>query len=585
MKKIYFSVFTLILSLVVNSQVDMKSVKAHIKKNHYTAKKSTKPVIYHNKAILQQYDFTNASDWTVGNASVPSVDWVIGTAAPVGSFSVGMGAITSTSGGNFALFDSDGLGDGTSVQNSWIQTTVPLNLSANPYISVEFESYYRNYQGFCYLETSVDGTNWVSYPVHDDLAVNMSTENPEFVVVNVSSSLANAATAYIRFRYEGGWDYAWMIDDVKIVETPDFDLKLGKVQWGSVGGSTDTLAYTMVPQNQISPVFFDGKVSNLGYTDQNDATFNVTSGVFNGASVPTVITNGTSAMLSTQSQLTVSNALGKNMLNFSVSSSATDANPINNTAPGDSIEVTTDVYARDHTLTFGTYGNQGVSYELGNIFDIFTTTQTDNISFKISSTTDAGSIVFVRLYGGAFNYYSQSDDYTIQASDLGNFITLKLNDVVDLIADSTYIVVVGTYGGVGTNDLVLATSGVSKAQTSFFFDGNDNTWYYVTSTPVVRLNTSLISGLEENQNVSSFSVSPNPAKENVSISYELKNETSVKVKITDLSGKEVFASNLGNQNATKHTFNVNTNSFSNGIYVVNFITNNGIVTEKLVVNK
>jgi hypothetical protein len=92
-------------------------------------------------------------------------------------------------------------------------------------------------------------------------------------------------------------------------------------------------------------------------------------------------------------------------------------------------------------------------------------------------------------------------------------------------------------------------------------------------------------GINENEAVSSFNVYPNPATENVEVAYALKNNSTVNVTITDLSGKVVYASNLGNKVAGAHALNVNTTTFSNGIYVVNFATDNAVITEKLVIRK
>ena len=55
-------------------------------------------------------DFSDPSLWTMtDHANGGTQNWVIGTAAPSGSFSSGMGAIASTTASNgFAMYDSDG---------------------------------------------------------------------------------------------------------------------------------------------------------------------------------------------------------------------------------------------------------------------------------------------------------------------------------------------------------------------------------------------------------------------------------------------------------------------------------------------
>ena len=57
-------------------------------------------------------DLSDASLWTmVDHANGGTQNWVIGTAAPSGFYSDGMGAIASTTASNgFAMYDSDALG-------------------------------------------------------------------------------------------------------------------------------------------------------------------------------------------------------------------------------------------------------------------------------------------------------------------------------------------------------------------------------------------------------------------------------------------------------------------------------------------
>ena len=84
---------------------------------------------------------------------------------------------------------------------------------------------------------------------------------------------------------------------------------------------------------------------------------------------------------------------------------------------------------------------------------------------------------------------SESDAYYLTPADLGQTITLSLQYPQSLDANSSYLAVISSYGDGGTtNDLVVSTSGSSAAQTTFYFDHTDQTWYYTTSTPMVRLN-------------------------------------------------------------------------------------------------
>ena len=587
MKKIYLSLFAFALALpnTISAQT-VKATKPLAKKSVQLSDKAEKSTIVYNKVSLWQDDFSTPSNWAMTNNSAPATDWTISTdanAAPVTAFK----PLGFTSVGNgFAIVDSDAQGQGAS-QDATITYTGLIDLTGYANVSITFEQAHRRYQETTTLKVSGDGgATWTDYIINDGMAVNTNTTNPSLVQVNISSVAGNSSQVKIAFNYAGAWDWFWAIDDINIIETPDYDLKLTNVYWGSVGYWGARLPYTKVPSNQIQPVFFGGITENIGALNQSDIVFSASSGTFNGVSAAQAIAPGAFDTLETQTQLTLPATIGSNSVSFAVTSSATDADASNNTIPAQTIEVTDFVYARDMgTATGGSY-NQGNGFEVGNVFDIFTTTQSNSVTFIPTQTAVAGAQVYARIYGSGFNFYSESDLYTLKSSDLGNPVSLVLQDVVDLIADSSYVVVVGSYGdGGATNDLVVSTSGISEAQTTFYFDQTDQTWYYTTATPMVRLNTTVVTGIKENENVSFLSVYPNPAKDNVAINFELKNETKVNIEITDLSGKTVYTQNAGSQQTGKNTVSINTTTFSNGIYLVNFVTDNGVVTEKLVINK
>lgn len=591
MKKIYLSLFVLAAASSLNAQAPAKTVKPLAKKSAIISmEKAEKSTIVYDKVSIWENDFSVPADWSMSNLSNPPADWTISTnlsAPPVSAF-VPVGFTSAANG--YAIIDSDAQGDGAT-QDATIMYTGTIDCSGNANVSLTFEQAHRRYQETTTLQVSNDGgATWTDFIVNDGMTVNTNTANPALVQVNISAVAGNQSNVKIAFKYVGTYDWFWAIDDVKIIPTPDFDLQLTSVYWGSVGFWGPRLPYTKVPVAQIQPVFFNGITANIGAVNQNDVVFAASATGFNGVSAATPIAASTSDSLETITQLNLPSSVGTTTVNFGVSSSAIDVDMTNNTLPSQGIEVTQSVYARDKgTISGGSY-NSGNGFEVGNVFDMFSAAQTDNITFIPTSTAVAGSQVYVKLYDldpitRDFRFVEESPAYTLLAGDLGQPVTLILNSVIDLLADSTYIVVAGSFGNGGTsNDLVVATSGVSEDQTTFYYDMTDATWYYTTATPMVRLNTSVIAGIKGIENVSSFSVYPNPAKDNVSISYELKNETSVKVQITDLSGKEIFVSKQGSKSG-KNSVSVNTAAFANGVYVVNFITNNGVVTEKLVINK
>jgi len=588
MKKIYLSMFVLALAGSVSAQKVGQNIKPLAKKNAVVSDvKAEKKSFTKDKVVIWQNDFSVSADWAMTNASVPAANWSISTdptAVPVSALSP-LGFTTASNG--FAIIDSDALGAGAT-QDATIAYTGTIDCSAYPNVSLTFQQAHRRYQEVTTLQVSNDGgTTWTDFIINNGMTVNTNTTNPAMVQVNISAVAGGQSNVKIAFKYVGTYDWFWAVDDIQLMETPDFDLALNSVYWGSVGNWGARLPYSMVPSNQIQPVFFGGIVENAGAQAQADAIFGAQGGAFAGASVPTALAASVFDTLETVTQMTLPAVVGATTVNFGVTSTATDANAANNTLPGQVINVTAGTYARDmDNITGGSY-NQGQGFEVGNIFDIFTTTTTNQVKFMPTATAVAGAAVYARIYGtGGSDFYflAESDMYTLTAADLGTMITLDLQSTVDLLVDSSYLVVVGSFGdGGATNDLVVGTSGVSEAQTTYYFDMTDQTWYYTTATPMIRLMTG-VNAINEVENVTSFGVYPNPASDKVAIEFELKNEANATIAITDLAGKTVYTQNVVNK-AGKNTVSVNTSSFSNGVYVVNFTTANGVVTQKLVVNK
>lgn len=85
-------------------------------------------------------------------------------------------------------------------------------------------------------------------------------------------------------------------------------------------------------------------------------------------------------------------------------------------------------------------------------------------------------------------------------------------------------------------------------------------------------------GVEE-IDILDFSIYPNPAQNSVFINVENAFNNPVKIEITDLTGRVIY-----NQNLTSNQTEINTSSFSNGLYLINLISNGKKYTQKLIIN-
>ena len=79
-----------------------------------------------------------------------------------------------------------------------------------------------------------------------------------------------------------------------------------------------------------------------------------------------------------------------------------------------------------------------------------------------------------------------------------------------------------------------------------------------------------------------FAISPNPAHDQILLSYNLKDASEVKVTLTDLTGRVVNSAKLGRQTAGATTYNMNVDAAA-GLYFVQLNINGQIATQKVVI--
>jgi hypothetical protein len=89
----------------------------------------------------------------------------------------------------------------------------------------------------------------------------------------------------------------------------------------------------------------------------------------------------------------------------------------------------------------------------------------------------------------------------------------------------------------------------------------DQTWYYTTATPMVRMNFDPTLSVNEVENAFGLAVYPNPASDVITVS--LNKATTATISIVDLAGKVVKTSSMNGL-----TTSINTSDLSNGVYHV-----------------
>jgi hypothetical protein len=637
MKKI-FTICAVLASTMAIAQGPGNLAKKAFKMNKYSGSNegSTQAVTSSgSRAVFYTNDFSNPSDWNMDNTSSPALDWAIVTALPSSLTGQGFGpTFNSTSGGNFALIDSDGAG-GSATQNANMTTATPIDCSAQPSVEISFDNYHRIYYETHKVMISTDGVNYTEFSVNTGYGAGINyvtSPNAEKVSVNITSVAANASSVTIRFNYVGAWDWFWCIDDVELSDAPADDVRLTNTVYYNetldvIFGTP--LDYPIVPSNQIDNIVVKGTVENLGTNTATNAQLDLavvnsaSATIFNGSSPAADLAPGSGPRLdsliwphsATQDTYT---------LNYSgdFDNIANDLSA-NNTASGSIRVVGTSgagvQWSRDNNTQNGSFVDLDADpYIMGNLFYVYNNITVYSIDAAFmggASATDPGvsaaitlyeldpsatttADAFVPLYSGSAN----GIDYTITASMIGNSTTTVWNKFplnpaspttgLVLEAGKVYMAAVEHYGGADYLSVAIS-GGTPNADASVWLYGDGGSgvdWYYMTNKLKIRFgldqNASFLgvdevkmSNLSLNQNV------PNPANNSSIISYSLNESADVNFEIIDITGKVIFSENMGNKGAGSYSVNVNTADYAAGIYYYTMTAGADKITKKMMVTK
>ena len=127
----------------------------------------------------------------------------------------------------------------------------------------------------------------------------------------------------------------------------------------------------------------------------------------------------------------------------------------------------------------------------------------------------------------------------------------------------------------------------------FIRDQENNIWRLTftafdgTSTGNIEFNTELIASTEiqDLEAINTFKIYPNPVSngQEIQLIYELQHSTNQGiVKLYDISGREVYSSNLNNRGLRSHS--IATNALSKGLYTISINIDGVIKTDHIVIN-
>lgn len=548
----------------------------------------------------------NSTDpqWSVGDSD--GAIWEADTDGSNGNFT-GEYALESTSAANgWMIFDCDL--SNTPFNAAFVQErsghliSPYINLSGYNNITLSFEHSFRwccsNDHLMMVGISNDNGASWTEYQVNSGNIANefVPTTTTEIIISDVAG---NQDSVQIRFDWSNGEEtashYYWMIDDVRIFETPDNYSNLVESYFRFPSSWFGGTSYSLTPKDQVTQTayYFGGVIENLGINTLDSAKIysEVVNEGFNSNSYGSEIITADRDTLFCNAGYTPSDTGLYTAYVYGL-----DNNQIQSQTDTLSFRVSEHEYGRDRSAVTGGYSggsyiNSEGSEQRGNVFDIYANANVYGIRAYIHPNTTAGATAKAILNmrdttTGEFIYLSESP--VLNVGNMTNqWVNFKLYADEAVTAGQILVPTIQSdFNGVDT--LVLANSGISSPGETMLEDqdgvqGDAGTWYYTNSTVMVRL--SFDPQFEEmvgiqNETVSNISIYPNPNNGVFKIVINEKYENA-QLKISNILGQEVYTQSL---NDFDKKFNISADHLESGAYIVELLDNStSIETKKIII--
>ena len=252
-------------------------------------------------------------------------------------------------------------------------------------------------------------------------------------------------------------------------------------------------------------------------------------------------------------------------------------------------------------FTIASFG-QASNYNVGDVVDDFTVTDTDGIVHNLYTYADAGKHVYLDFFfdtcGPCQTWQpTYSEFYDKYGCNQGDLIMISINDGSD--SDAEVILYEETYGGPFNHAPAVSADGGSAAvdtnfgvgaYPTFILIGPDRTLLEKDIWPLTDVSTfeaTFPNGLDPevmectilgitDVAAASFSIFPSVSN-GQNISIVMNNQEATSVRIYDITGKEVYA-NDANSNSIEFSLNV-----SSGTYFVKVNTERNSATKKIII--
>ncbi len=543
------------------------------------------PAIIHTNApsrgaVIFSEDFASGIPATWDNTTISGpVDWKYTTVGHTGDYPT-QSLLSTTSSNGWILVDSDADNfSGGGAEDARL-TTPFIDCSAYTNVKIEFQQMFRRWQqDITTVRVSVDsGYNWVEYEINQSVTQS-GTDNPDYVNIDISADIAsNPDSVLVQFWWQGAWDYGWQIDDFAVKEIDPNDVLIKKTSL------SEDVTYYQVPETQVQALNFSAFAENVGYTGQTNVQLDVdvdngSGSVFNNSSNPlATLAPGASDSLYLVSTFTPS-GIGMYDVTMMLSQTETD-DVLSNNEMVLNFEVTDTIYAIDN----GVYGGQwwdlddgaGSSnpFEIGAVYEVVADEWASSSSVFIGDNSDVGVAFELNIYeynagSQTYDLITTTETYAVTSGDLGDWVTLRFVNDVELTAGMDYLVTMVHYGGPESLYIGYGTNSSFRGST-LTYDYDQAAWSNQPRTPMIRLNLGEV-GLSVEENAVEVNMYPNPTRGLLNLS--LTEGDLEHVALYDLNGKLVLKG--------KST-QLDISELSNGTYTIEVVTSKGTSKQLIV---
>ena len=640
MKKVYTALFSMLIAGGAMAQFTPNlSATAKDKTVNYRTGASANVGMTGERVDFYSNDFSNCDEWDIMTAFDAGFEQFYEDL----SFECGIGlepdggapipAIVSTTADNgYMMVDTDGAANSTEIENCWFQMADPVNCADHPFVSIRFETYYRNWDSgssdgneFCFVEVSNDGVTWPDptttsdeagrYELFPSFETTDETGNPELYELDITELAGGEETVWLRFRWVGTFGYAWFVDDLTFFDTPENAMRYdGYASYTDQETATQATGlgyyeYGAIPPSQITEMVFAGTVQNLGSNAQTNTIMDVS---IDGTSIGTTDAGFTLDYLASDTLrvlgYTPDATEGTYEVTYSFSSDSIAAGTEGNSTT-QSFEITDCSYGRDNGVITGAFPLAATDavqeFQGGTPYQFFEDATIYGVEVAILADSDPNVDLVCHILDFAeFNIIESTDEILwtnpdVNGNDVGDsegegdgiqWYYFPFDDGFDVAAGEGYVASIEHSGGASVQ---IGESKDTPDQTAFVYGpfgaSQEYDWYFTNEVPMVRfvLDDPNCRGVGINEvegtNFALLQNSPNPATDVTRISYELNTSENVSLEVRDITGKMVHSEFFGQQAAGVNNISLDVSGFGAGVYMYSLIVDGERLTKRMTV--